>query len=243
MYAMQVKQMLDGRLRRIKEKEKMGAIALMKFSDSKYLDSLITKGLLYFNTIQYFKQQEDNHVFDEYEGFDVIIPPKNISVITINGRDFKPAPSSKPVKLFLNNQPEITHICCFYIVKREGVLIDNIHKVFHDQMFEFGDSLCVITEVDRFQERVINAIKRESKLINGYMLRAVEYYDENEYTTNISPFKKRKKYEYQSEYRIAINSDCCTPFVLSIGNLSDIVFGPINKEQCVNIIKDGDAII
>jgi hypothetical protein len=88
-----------------------------------------------------------------------------------------------------------------------------------EKNFRFGDAFAVITDGDEFLRRV-----REAAALPGHDLhyKLVEYFDEDAYTGGVGIFKKRKAFQYQSEFRIALIPGTNQPFRFFIGDLSDI---------------------
>ncbi len=88
------------------------------------------------------------------------------------------------------------------------------------QMFPFGDTALIITNVDEFINRISKTVKSKGYKIDG---RPVEYFDESIYHGHVGLFKKRNSLEYMKEYRIVISAKMDNmPYELFIGDISDI---------------------
>jgi hypothetical protein len=220
----------------------MSGIALIKISEEKHIKSLILKGELHFETIEYFRKADEDHRFDSYEGYDVITQPKDIASITIGDHPVKIHPDSPPILLKLKNRIEYTHLCCFTVIRKDGLSVNGKQHIFHPDMFLFGDSLAFIINPKAFIERIKECLDNDSS-IEYYQMHEVEYYDPKEYSGDLNPFMKRNRYQIQNECRIVIQKKTKKPLNIYLGNMKDIIVGPIKKELCINIIEDGNAIL
>ena len=97
-----------------------------------------------------------------------------------------------------------------------------------DECASLGEHAIIITNIPEFLRRISVAAEQ-----GGYGLRRglVTYYDPEVSTPTAgsdieSIFHKRKEYEYQSEFRIAVDARLNepTPLILCIGDISDIAF-------------------
>jgi hypothetical protein len=223
----------------------MKPIGLIKFSKNKYLFDLIDNGNLCFNPINYFRNSEkkelEKHRYDQYEGYDKIIQPKEIAKITIKGRDFPvDQNSNRPIAMDLSNGHDFTHLCCFTIIYDNPIKIDDKERIFNPKMFCFNDSLIFIpvSKLDIFMNKIVEFCNTENIKCEG---KKVEYVDFKIFSGDLGIFKKDKFYEYQNEFRIALSLNRSDKHIINLGNLSDCVFGPIEKEKCINLVEKGIA--
>lgn len=100
------------------------------------------------------------------------------------------------------------------------------HLLIPDDCVELGTHAVVITNTPEFFKRVKVGVERMGYRVWG---RLVKYYDadvgmEPTYRDMESLFLKRKEYEYQKEYRLAIDTDTIgtNPICLDIGSIEDI---------------------
>lgn len=71
----------------IENNKRLLPLGLLKFSSSEFLQEIIDKETLYFNTIEYFsKKDNEDHQFDRLEGVDTILQPNQILKFEINNR-------------------------------------------------------------------------------------------------------------------------------------------------------------
>ena len=84
---------------------------------------------------------------------------------------------------------------------------------------KFGDTFLVINNPEEFLKRVDSALKNRSI---DYDAGLVSYYDEHNFSGDLDIFKKPKKFEHQSEYRIFFDLGSNEPFKINIGSIEDI---------------------
>jgi hypothetical protein len=95
----------------------------------------------------------------------------------------------------------------------------------------FGDHAVVIFQVERFIKTIISYAKNNNmKICHGL----VEYFDDESFTGTLKGidaiFRKRKSYEFQNEFRFAINTNNKTqqPLIIKVGALNEFAFiGPL----------------
>ena len=211
------------------------------FSEAQHADDFI-KGSLYANTLCYFRNIErDSARGDSEEG--AIIPPLEglgieltstnpttgeFDKITIAKDDLAAPPIIRP-RWF-----EHINLFCMYAARTGQFTTISEQNIadFQKQLEmpedcqEFGDHAVVIKNTSEFIRRVnLAAEKKGYRVYYG----PVEYYDPDIGTPPIhSPiqtlFLKRKIYEYQKEWRLAIDTstaaDC--PIIFDIGGIEDI---------------------
>ena len=210
----------------------------IKFSkDKKHLIDFIENGHIYINTIKYFSncKDEDYGQSDKLEMITSYHQNKNAS-ININGRKFKIV---KPFSL-REGEADYTHIFCFYTLSNESISHTDKDKIFSEQLWnEFGEYFIFIHDAHSFMKRLDKKLK---ELNIHYKADYVEYFCPHTYEGKVDIFQKRNIYSHQEEFRIAINKpNYIKPITdLYLGNLSDIAYGPIYKDDSKNSHnKDG----
>lgn len=219
----------------------MNAVALTKFGELEHIKSLVGAGQLYFNTIQFFSNEEDDHRFDEFEGVDKIYQAEDIISLSLDDELFKLVHDQPPIKFRMRDGHNFTHLCCFTIVRRTQCIIDGIQRIFDPNMFSFGDTVAIVIDIEKFISQIQKAINNAG-IINS-QIGEVQYVDATSYSGNWGLFRKRKQYQYQQEFRIAVEYDSDRPFILEIRNYKDLFVGIVSKEECVNIVENGNAIL
>ena len=211
------------------------------FSESQHADDLI-KGNLYANTLRYFRNiegdttrgdPEEGAIRPQLEGLALELTSTNsttgeVDKITITKDDLAAPPSIRP-RWF-----EHLNLFCMYAARTGQFTTISEQNItdFQKQLEmpedcrEFGSHAVLIRNPREFIRRVNLAAENE-----GYKVHygPVHYYDPDIGTPPIhSPiqtlFLKRKMYEYQKEWRLAIDTgtaaDC--PIIFDIGGIEDI---------------------
>jgi hypothetical protein len=190
----------------------MERAALVKFGNLEHLESLQTNGEVYMNTLPYFRKIED----DDLRGdpFDSVSEIQRGTKGTITHPE---TGATFPVTEFTlrlgPNEPEKINLFCMYALRPE-------HGTFPvpEDNFRFGNHALVITNVPVFLDK-ISIYLREHKITGKADL--VEYLDNN-HVGDVGPFKKLKKFSYQSEWRLMCKNGSGTPIKLKIGSLKNI---------------------
>ncbi|MGF7026012.1 hypothetical protein [Sphingobacterium sp. G1-14] len=121
--------------------------------------------------------------------------------ITINIPEMK-------LNLFQN---KYSHLYCLYAIPN---VIDDTYKI-DSKMLKFGESALIITKPLEFLERLIGKIE------SNYDMDHVSYYDNCPmFAGKYEIFQKQKTFEYQNEFRIAVN--LIEDNSVFIGDITDI---------------------
>ena len=193
---------------------------LYKIINNKYLSDFI-KGRIYMKNLLYYTKMEENAIGDKHEGLAFFgnegkILYKN-EVIAL----------CKDVNIYANLEKPVfcTSIPNFNKVGNEYKY--TINKFAIDEMTQkkYNNFSLVFIKKEEFVSRIEKSLIKCGysatcgKVIytnSGYKL------DEIDVGKNAG-FVKRKKYEYQNEYRIMINKIVKDYFILDIGNINDII--------------------
>ena len=218
---------------------------LMRISNYEYLENFIKRGELYINSLSYFQNAEiknQQHRYDFYEGCNKIVQPKNITKLEIDGHEFKLDPDGPPIGMHLSNVKSFSHVMCFSQIGLKSLIIDGEYKVFDPRLFEFGNAAIIVLNSDSLFKRIHAAIEKDNRFLR-FSGKKVEYINIEEYEGDWDAFRKPLKFEYQNEYRLAFDTLISGPHKLTIGNVEDIVYGPVMKEKIVNTVINGNGII
>ncbi|SFU69773.1 hypothetical protein SAMN05216480_11424 [Pustulibacterium marinum] len=207
-------------------------IFLIKFGKKRYLESLLNKGELYFQSIKAFNQIEKSNKEqgDENEGAIFIENFKNIK-LTLNHPKhgefkFKSVPDAL-TKLTQFNHNYLT--CSFYAITDKDFENSNIFEV-DEKMSSFGGYGLIISNPKFFVESVINYAEKENLSLQA---NKVTYLDlDKEGRIELNPFIKKKDHSYQKEYRMVIKNSLQDSKILYSDKLGD--FGkiiPIPKDK------------
>jgi hypothetical protein len=193
---------------------------IIKFGLKEQLVEL-QKGHLYFNTIKYFKQADETNAgrLDIFENINAYMPYAKINVY----------PHKSMQKLLHTNfvhDVAITHgehanrfshiWSCFHL--KNGMPVRQDNKIFSDSMWEFGDHILLIHNVNKFFERIDNVLANIA-----FARDSVTYVDKQQPQINtMNTFTKFNTFQYQNEYRVAIKDYSDIQYGLKIGSIKDI---------------------
>jgi hypothetical protein len=214
-------------------------MVLMKLGTKEHMEQFRT-GLLYMNTLSYFRDLEaDTARGDRFEGVDSILQPKHLGesfidsgIPSIGRIDIRKEDLAGPITIAMN-QIAGCNLFCLYALTRtvKGSLFAADHEW-------FGDSLVLVTNTPDFLNRVTKAAKEQKLPMRGA---PVEYYDEYDYSGRVGRFKKSSRFAYQNEYRIAIEAGVDGPFRFEIGDICDITSEVIPFDQADEHLKFTEA--
>ena len=170
------------------------------------------EGLLYLNNLTYFWDIEDKELrgdpFDSVEevrrGPRVEIPMPDGKRVSMEGewviRSYPP-------------NPEKINIFCMYALRPfSGKFPIN------EKNFRFGEFALVIIDKPEFFKRIESTLKLQK--IRGEA--GLVEYVVNDYTGQLGPFRKLKRFEYQSEWRLVGYDGPGGPRKIRIGSIKDI---------------------
>lgn len=205
--------------------------ALIKFGKEKYIKSF-QNGILYMNPLSYFKgiEEQDRSRGDKNEGLHRYIQPEfaNIKIgdHVIDNNDI-----TKPVEI-RRDKEQGANLFCMHAIDFKRLKNNEFKLKLKREMHEFGDTGLIVLDCLEFFNRINTAIflknkKLYNKAIEPLGDRLVEYVDKKTYSGRMGLFKKFEDYNYQNEFRIALDVpesllDTNDVFKLNIGDISDI---------------------
>ena len=209
------------------------------FDQSDYAEAF-TRGELYMKRLPCYRKVEDGGTrSDEYEGILLADSPGMMLELVgqldsgeiVARHQIGRQEMAEPIETRAN-APERFHPLCMYaayISNNDFVdsSVDIRRKmVLPERIAEFGEHADVIPYPRTLLERVKIAVKREHF---GFWAGQVQYYDPTEGPPPLpfgaeTAFIKRNDYDYQSEYRIAIDTgiEGTNPYTLNVDDLRDI---------------------
>jgi hypothetical protein len=214
---------------------------LIKFSREKaHLVDLVENGRVYVNTSGFFSECENNAVgqFDKFEMASSYHQNDGAS-IEIAGRKFKIAAPF----CMKEGTPEYSHIFCLYVLSDDSISRSTEGKVFDERLWdEFGEYFVLIHNAKAFMERLDSKIR---ELGLRYKADYVQYFCPTTYDGGVGAFRKRDTFSHQEEFRVAIDKpDTLGPIdELYLGNLSEIVYGPVHRSLSKNSISNGQVVL
>ncbi|MCE2501286.1 MAG: hypothetical protein J4G13_10555 [Dehalococcoidia bacterium] len=223
----------------------MAIFFLAKFIKKQEHADEFLQGKLFLNPLCYFKniESEDGRG-DKNEG--AILFPLDDFVLTLTPTNPKTGDVgdiiritkddlAAPISLHPGRFDHINLLCMYacHIRDIQSISVDNIDDFrkqleISEECASLGEHAIIITNIQEFLRRISVAAEQ-----GGYGLRRglVTYYDPMVGTPTTesdieSVFHKRKEYQYQSEFRIAVDTHLYEPtsLRLSIGDISDIAF-------------------
>lgn len=179
----------------------MHLAGLIKIGQLEHLQELMKKGLVYANTVEYFRSIELNYEkHDAAQGASVYQSDYNTKAFLFeksNGERIKV--DVEEVKLITHEETvKWTRLFCVYYF-----IVDQIQntQIFDPKIQELGNYALIITDCKQFFERMEKATAR-FKLTR----KAVLYYDKSTSYKNLTIFHKSDFYKHQNEYRFHFNT-------------------------------------
>ena len=199
----------------------------IKFMAPEYVDSFLNEGLLYMNTLEYFRtyEEEDKHLrADCYEGLAASYDSQSVEMTLVkDGTRIEPIGK---IDVFQPLADSINVYCMTMITHHD---LRTSFKL--DKKFEKFGSKAVLIEgagLHKFMERLHKAIESDVNLGSIYPSRkvagSVEYVRREDHHQNLDVFNKFNDYSWQREYRIALGREIgAGALSLKLGDISDIV--------------------
>ena len=166
---------------------------LVKFGHYEHICQLRDQGLLYMNNLPYFWNIEGDELRrDELDSVAEVV----------RGSYGTATPANEPERhMKVRNwhirkhphEPEKINIFCMFAV-RPSVRTLPVDK----RNFRFGDYALILTDPQEFIDRISSQLKSHNI---RHKANLVEYVS-NKYVGEIGPFRKRKEFTYQSEWRV-----------------------------------------
>ena len=202
---------------------------IIKFISNEHVDSFVKNGMLYMNTLNYFKELEDNSNSlraDIHEGLSATYDPAKIIIKlgqhTLNGLTDK-------VDFWFDDLLNV-NIFSLTSITDYDLIESNCKMTLSKKFIEFGDKAIVFAgyKINDLFNRMKMAIKNDTNLIpiDGQKIcgKKVDYVNRFEYHGEMGPFRKFDKYSWQMEWRLAVKhaKQYNLPYKLFLGNISDI---------------------
>lgn len=190
---------------------------LIKFGREEYISQLRNDGIIYFNSLNYFRKIENDEVRrDALEGVVRIEQLRDVQLYLEGKLIARTLPSSNSHLCFHDNE-NIGNVFSMYAIT-ENEHTDPEFK-FDRRLLQFGDKLLLITDTKAFIKKIISQIESRNLHFNlGY----VKYYNKNLYSGILDPFHKPDNFNYQNEFRIYIQSKYDMSIQLEIGSIKNI---------------------
>lgn len=195
-------------------------LAFAKFGSKEFMEDLINNGTIFLNTVNKFKQFEDDFRGDKNEGVSDLIQsdftnlelrlPESLGggVLTLNKS------TGLVGQIYINdiNYTNSNIYSLYMIYPDEKFKVDN-------RVFQFGEYVVLIHNPHEFLNRIEDTL---DKMNLKYECGVVEYIDKNTFQGHMSIFNKFSSYAYQNEFRFHVRNKEDNPLILKLGSLKDI---------------------
>jgi hypothetical protein len=198
---------------------------LMKFGQAEHMAALFYDGLLYCNTLEYFKDLESNdgtgdplesatHVYDHTQFQAWILDDDGNKVAELKSE------YDSTCKLTHFRGGERNVYCMYGVYSAASTYVDP--RNYTNERGEITKPVGVlITNVDEFRRRLEAAVQRDATITTVHA-RSVEYVSEEFHTGEVGPFRKYARLAYQSEFRLLFVPGDGQPRTVVLGSLEDI---------------------
>lgn len=203
--------------------EKHTLFALIKFGQEQFLRDLLNTGSLYFSSKQKLrgskKENSDNFRYDSLEGATLYESHRFGIVLNVKNSTTKEDMNIPARRLVFSANPKIVYanIVSFYGITDKS-FVDNKMIPVDSKMKDFGSHFILIYDFQHFMRRIDTAFNRV-KLNHSFG--KVEYFDEENHIGELHYYHKRSGLSYQNEYRIHIDRESTSPYLLKIENLRE----------------------
>lgn len=185
---------------------------LIKFGREADLFQLRDEGLLYMNNLSYFWGIEDEEL--RGDPFDCVREVMRGPKVTMRQSDGKDLVIGENWVIRMHPPaPEKMNIFSMYALRP---VVGNFPIDVRN--FRFGDHALVLLNPQEFMNRIESHLKIEKVEARGEL---VEYVDDD-HIGKLGPFKKFRKFAYQSEWRLVCLGGPGGPRKIQIGSIRDI---------------------
>lgn len=202
---------------------------LIKFMDEGYVDSFLNDGLLFMNSIEYFRNYEDADLAlrgDTHEGLAATYKAEG-STFTFGGHTAEGLVGK--IDLRYDHEGD-TNIFSMTKISDGKILEAGDSGLFLSEKFiKFGNRAVIIggSNIVEFEDRLRNAISKDPNIYtlreDNVLAKQVSYLSREEHDGQMGVFDKFSDYAWQHEWRIAFKKkQAAGPYPLIVGNLSDI---------------------
>lgn len=195
--------------------EKVTIHGFIKVGKDEHIEQLQKKGLIYCNTVNFFRTLEDMEKGrkDPREGSRTSMKANDLKLFL----DKKEIPVVITKAHFHTHDPEDlrTHLYCLYVIRSEHVTGNPFVDL---RNTKFGDKALLIVDTQQFLDRFKKAAGESINYSNGF----VRYYDEDKDYQSLTIYHKPKFFQYQSEFRFHIKNKSDDAIALEIGSIEDI---------------------
>jgi hypothetical protein len=197
-------------------------ILFIKFGSKEHIEKLFYEGVLFLNTVDYFKKLESEQGIrgDFLEGASELYNfyEKDKAILTINPKqkdEIRMNITNAQMRQFHSYQGNIFSLYSIFDNEKETQKIE-----FDKTLKNFGDTALIITDINDFLLRVGKKLKEKNfKFYWG----DVDYYNAKEKSIKkLGIFNKSSDFQYQKEFRIYVKNPINEPLKIEIGSINEI---------------------
>ena len=191
----------------------------LKFGKDCDITQLQNQGLVYCNTVNYFKDLEGDEMRgDEFETATVIGTRKDL-ILEIWPVDKSAAKTRIATSKIVHHRTSpFGNLYCMYSLNMSK-FSEGEKFYIDDRMKKDSEAFLIIKDVPSFLERLHTAVDKKKLYWEHHM---VEYLDFSDYYGERTFFQKDKMFKYQNEFRLFIQNDRFDVIQVELGDISDI---------------------
>ncbi len=196
----------------------------VKVGQREHLEPFQKYGLLYMNTLEYFRNCEGISK-DKNEGTKNILQGKRIKVVMFPHSNQAPFSVNLDSLQSTHSLDLMKNVFCMHAVSEDNLILD-------EENFKCSTHALIIFNPIKFLSQLsVAADKIPIKLQYGF----VQYVDKKTYHGDMGCFKKFDEFKKESEFRILCTQGTGKPYELYIESLEDISMIVEAKEatQCI----------
>lgn len=190
---------------------------LIKFSEERYIDSLLSEGELFFNSLDNIVNCDKDGIGDDQEKQHRLFP-SNFLIKSVNSEEWHSLTLNGP--LTFKALSPFGNIYCMSILPFNKIIeaVEPYENIIDKRMENHGDFACLIYNRKEFINRVIKECLSKGYSVENFTVK----YKTSEEQKSI-PFQKDNSFSYQREYRFFIKNDKnSNPIKIQIGSIVDI---------------------
>lgn len=215
---------------------------LIKAVKKEYSKSFYEEGQIFFNSLSFYQKEErnndDKNIGDEMENPILYIPDAIIYIRPDDGLLNKHNAFDRAQYPFHSTASNVigskeSHLLIYCLMLIDNATFENGQcYIYKKDIFEFISKFndykfFIINHPNDFLSKIQEELLRKGYGYQGFKMDRVTYLDKSNEFINMkgNPFFKRKRYEYQHEYRIVIKpSENISNLLLNIGNIKNMAF-------------------
>ena len=194
-------------------------IGLFKFGLRSDMEKLLHDGHLFMSPLSAFIHMEEDHLrADQDEAIDYAMPVEGAEFSIKHHDKWLPIGGLTGSLRYVGPERVKANVFCMHSILASRC-ISHPEQLIDSRNFGFGDTFVIFIDADEFLRRVqVEARRRKIAFLNA----AVEYVNPNSFEGKMGIFRKFSKFDYQCEYRFAIQPGTEKPYSLHIGSIADI---------------------